>query len=128
MRRPVVFLTISVALLVSAAVPVYDLELGPGTNQGIPQDLESTLGLNILAEAAGEGALAPTELVIDTGVADGIRTPRFSELSIGFVKVSPPIQRSEPSASGRAPASSTRRAATCISRSSARGSTATLLR
>ena len=72
-----------------------------------PQDLESTLGLNILAEAAGEGALAPTELVIDTGVADGIRTPRFSELSIGFVKVSPPIQRSEPSASGRAPASST---------------------
>ena len=73
MRRPVLFLTVSVALLVSAAVPVYDLELGPGTNQGIPQDLESTIGLNILSEAAGAGALAPTELVVDSGRPDGLR-------------------------------------------------------
>ncbi len=71
MRRPWLFATASTAILLAAAVPVFALELGPGSNQGVPQDLESTQGLNILSTAAGEGAIAPTEIVIDTGVAGG---------------------------------------------------------
>ena len=43
------------------------LDVGPGTNKGIPQNLESTAALNVLGAAAGEGATAPTEVVIDCG-------------------------------------------------------------
>ena len=71
MRRPVIFAAGAVAILIAAAVPVFALELGPGSNQGVPQDLESTQGLDILSEAVGEGAIAPTEIVVDAGVPGG---------------------------------------------------------
>ena len=76
MRRPVLFLFASVVLLIAAAFPLHDLELGPGTYKGIPQDLESTIGLNVLSEAAGEGVIAPTEIIIDTGKSGGTRDPK----------------------------------------------------
>jgi RND superfamily putative drug exporter len=75
MRRPALFATVSTALLVAAAVPAFSLEVGPGTNQGVPQTLESTRALVVLGEAAGEGATAPTELVIDTGRPGGADDP-----------------------------------------------------
>jgi RND superfamily putative drug exporter len=61
MRRPVAVAAASVAVLVALAVPVLSLELGPGSNQGIPQDLEGVQGLNVVTDALGEGALAPTQ-------------------------------------------------------------------
>ena len=51
------------ALLLALAIPAFWIDVGPGTNQGIPQDLESTRALNVLGDAAGEGAIAPTEIV-----------------------------------------------------------------
>jgi uncharacterized membrane protein YdfJ with MMPL/SSD domain len=72
MRRPVLFAAGTAALLVALALPVLSLELGPGSNKGIPQDLEGVQGLNVITEAVGEGALAPTALVGDTGVAGGV--------------------------------------------------------
>ncbi len=75
MRRPVLFATGSVALLLAFAIPAFWIEVGPGTNQGIPQNLESTRALNILGEAAGKGATAPTEVVIDTGQPGGAQDP-----------------------------------------------------
>ena len=75
MRRPVLFATGSTALLLAFAIPAFWLEVGPGTNQGIPQDLESTQALNILGEAAGKGATAPSEIVIDTGRPGGVQDP-----------------------------------------------------
>ncbi len=42
MRRPVLFATVSTALLLAMAIPAFWLEVGPGTNQGVPQNLEST--------------------------------------------------------------------------------------
>jgi RND superfamily putative drug exporter len=74
MRRPAVFAAGAVALLLALAAPVLALELGPGSNQGIPQDLEGVQGLNVISEAVGEGALAPTALVIDTGEAGGAQS------------------------------------------------------
>jgi RND superfamily putative drug exporter len=71
MRRPVVVATLTSALLLALVVPVFWLELGPGTNKGIPQDLEGVKGLTIVSETVGEGALAPTTIVVDTGVAGG---------------------------------------------------------
>jgi RND superfamily putative drug exporter len=72
MRRPVAFAAGTAAALVLLAAPVLTLELGPGSNQGIPQDLEGVQGLNVIADAVGEGAIAPTTIVVDTGRADGV--------------------------------------------------------
>jgi uncharacterized membrane protein YdfJ with MMPL/SSD domain len=71
MRRPVVFAGTATAVLLLAAAPLLALQLGPGSNQGIPQDLEAVRGLNILSDAVGEGAISPTEVVVDTGREGG---------------------------------------------------------
>jgi RND superfamily putative drug exporter len=73
MHRPALVAAGSVAILVAAAVPAFFIAVGPGTNRGIPQNLESTEALNVLGAAAGDGATAPTELVVDTGRPGGVR-------------------------------------------------------
>jgi uncharacterized membrane protein YdfJ with MMPL/SSD domain len=67
MRRPVVVAAIAIVLLLLATAPVLTLQLGPGSNQGIPQNLEAVEGNNVLTAAVGAGAVAPTDIVIDTG-------------------------------------------------------------
>jgi RND superfamily putative drug exporter len=71
MRRPAAFAAGTAAVLLALATPVFALELGPGSNKGIPQDLEGVQGLNVIGDAVGEGALAPTNLVVDTGREGG---------------------------------------------------------
>jgi RND superfamily putative drug exporter len=71
MRRPVLVAGIAIVLLLAAAAPVLTLQLGPGSNQGIPQNLEAVEGNNVLTAAVGAGAVAPTDIVIDTGRPDG---------------------------------------------------------
>jgi RND superfamily putative drug exporter len=71
MRRPVVFLAGTVALLLLFAAPVLDLRLGPGSNHGIPRSLPAVKGFDTLAAAIGEGAVAPTDVVVDTGRTAG---------------------------------------------------------
>jgi RND superfamily putative drug exporter len=75
MRRPVPIAVATSAVLLAVAVPVLFLEVGPGTNKGVPQDLESVRGLNILAAEQGEGAIAPTEVIVDTHRAGGVQSP-----------------------------------------------------
>src|ERR671915_882195 len=75
MRRPLVFATGTTVLLLALAAPITALQLGPGSNEGVPQDLEAVRGLNVLSGAVGEGALAPTEIVIDTGRPGGAAAP-----------------------------------------------------
>jgi putative drug exporter of the RND superfamily len=75
MRRPVVFASGAILLLLALAAPVLTLQLGPGSNEGIPQRLESVQGLKVLTEAVGEGAISPTEIVIDTGRDGGAAAP-----------------------------------------------------
>ena len=76
MKRPAVFATATTAALLLLAAPVLQLQLGPGSNEGIPQNLESVAGLNRLAAAVGDGALSPTNVVIDTGRAGGASDPK----------------------------------------------------
>ncbi|MFN2472031.1 MAG: MMPL family transporter [Gaiellaceae bacterium] len=71
MRRPVLFAAGTAALLLLLAAPVLDLQLGPGSNQGVPRHLESMRGYQVLGETVGQGALAPTDVVVDTGRAGG---------------------------------------------------------
>ena len=75
MRRPLPVATVTTAVLIALALPVFSLEVGPGTNKGIPQDLESVRGLNILSAELGEGATAPTDVIVDTHRAGGVRAP-----------------------------------------------------
>jgi putative drug exporter of the RND superfamily len=78
-RRPLAFATATTVLLLVLATPVLALELGPGSNKGIPQDLEGVQGLNVISDAVGDGALAPTALVIDTGRAGGADSREVEE-------------------------------------------------
>jgi putative drug exporter of the RND superfamily len=75
MRRPAFFAAGTTALLLALAIPIFSLELGPGSNKGIPQNLEGVQGLNIISEAVGEGAIAPTAIVVDTGRVEGANDP-----------------------------------------------------
>jgi uncharacterized membrane protein YdfJ with MMPL/SSD domain len=71
MRRPALFAAGAIALLLALALPVTALDLGPGSNEGVPKHLESVQGLAVLSSAVGEGALSPTRIVVDTGRAGG---------------------------------------------------------
>jgi uncharacterized membrane protein YdfJ with MMPL/SSD domain len=66
MRRPVIFAAAASTALLVIAAPVLALKVTPGSNKGIPQTLESMRGLDVLAAAVGEGAIAPAEIVVDT--------------------------------------------------------------
>src|SRR6266542_1044928 len=72
MRRPIAFFAAGAAVLIAAAVPVFGLQLTPGSAQGIPQSPQSVRGLNVLREAVGPGALSPTQIVIDAGRRGGM--------------------------------------------------------
>ena len=74
MRRPIAFFVAGTSVLLAAAVPVFALQLTPGSAQGIPQSPESVRGLNVLRAAVGPGALSPTQIVLDTGRAAGVRS------------------------------------------------------
>ena len=72
MRRPLAVALSTGAVLIALTLPVFALELGPGSNKGIPQDLEGVQGLNVIADEIGEGALAPTVIVVDAKRPGGI--------------------------------------------------------
>src|SRR5439155_1471036 len=44
MRRPVLVASVAIVLLLAATAPVMALQLGPGSNQGIPQNLQAVEG------------------------------------------------------------------------------------
>jgi uncharacterized membrane protein YdfJ with MMPL/SSD domain len=71
MRQPVLFALATTAVLVAAALPILKIELTPGSNKGIPQNLESVRGMNVLAATVGEGAIAPSKIVVDSGRPGG---------------------------------------------------------
>ena len=77
MRRPLLFFAAGAAVLIAAAVPVYALQLTPGSAQGIPQTPQSVRGLNVLRHAVGPGALSPTQTVIDAGKPGAALSPEI---------------------------------------------------
>jgi RND superfamily putative drug exporter len=96
MRRPLPFALATSAVLVALSLPILTLQVGPGTNKGIPQDLPSVQGLNLLGAAVGEGALSPTEVVIDTQRAGGVRDPDVRDAAARLVA----LTKQDPEASG----------------------------
>ena len=112
MRRPVVFASATAAGLVLVALPVTQLNLTPGSNTGVPQTLEAVRGLNVLEDAVGAGALAPSFVVIDTGRAGGVDDPAVkasvSRLQAGLLN-DPEVARVDYESHGPQYVDSTRR-------------------
>jgi putative drug exporter of the RND superfamily len=73
MRRPLLYLAVGAAILLSAAVPSFWLALTPGSSFGIPRFPQSVRGFDILRAAIGPGAVAPSVVLVDTGRAGGVR-------------------------------------------------------
>jgi putative drug exporter of the RND superfamily len=75
MRRPVITLVAGTAVLLAAAAPLVFLRLTPGSISAIPQSTQSARGLALLSDRVGPGAVTPIEVVVDTRIAGGARTP-----------------------------------------------------
>ena len=75
MHRPVRVALGATAVLALLTAPVCQIELGPGTNEGLPRTLESLQGLDVLTAAMGAGATTPSSIVIDTGHDGGADDP-----------------------------------------------------
>jgi RND superfamily putative drug exporter len=75
MRHPKAFAGGTAGFLVLLTLPVLTLQVGPGSNEGIPRDLEAVQGYDVLAAAVGAGATAPTSIVVDAGAPRATRDP-----------------------------------------------------
>jgi RND superfamily putative drug exporter len=75
MRKPAAFLAGGAALLIAIAIPVFALELTPGSAFGIPQHPQAVRGFNVLRHAVGPGALSPTQIVVDAGASGQVEDP-----------------------------------------------------
>jgi RND superfamily putative drug exporter len=75
MRRPVAYLLCAGAVLVALVIPAFDLQITGGDNRGVPHGTEATDGLYLLESTIGPGALAPHQIVVDTGRPAGANDP-----------------------------------------------------
>ncbi len=76
MRRPIPYLAASGGVMLALAViGLTQLHLTSGDNRGVPKTTESTKGLALLEETLGPGALAPNQVVVDTGRPGGAFSP-----------------------------------------------------
>src|SRR5512132_1926602 len=75
MRHPVVYLVGATAAMLALALPALQLHLTGGDNRGVPLTTESTKGLKLLEDSLGPGALAPNQIVVDTGTPGGAFAP-----------------------------------------------------
>ena len=65
MRRPVICLVVAAGLLVAAAVPAFDINIGHAGVSTLPDGIQSKEGFFILEEEFSFGLVTPAEIVID---------------------------------------------------------------
>jgi len=82
MRRPLVVLVGSFAVLVAAAVPTVWLQLTPGSVVAIPQDIQSARALALLRDRIGPGVITPIEVVLDAGAPGRATAPAISAATL----------------------------------------------
>jgi uncharacterized membrane protein YdfJ with MMPL/SSD domain len=71
MRRPVAYLLGTAAVLLALAIPALQLHLTGGDNRSTPRGTQASDGLYLLESTIGPGALAPHQIVVDTGAPGG---------------------------------------------------------
>jgi RND superfamily putative drug exporter len=97
MRRPVQYVLCAGGVLIALAVPALQLHLTGGDSRDSPHGTEATEGLYVLKGTVGPGALAPHQIVVDTGVRGGASSPATvaAELRLaGALRRDPRIQPS----------------------------------
>jgi len=65
MAKPIVFLVAGTAVLVLMALPALGLQLTPGSTFGIPRTSQSVRGFDVLRQAVGPGAVAPSQILVE---------------------------------------------------------------
>jgi RND superfamily putative drug exporter len=75
MRRPVLYLVGASAVMLALAWPAIQLHLTSGDNRGTPRGTQASEGLYLLEGTIGPGALAPHQVVVDTGTPGGATAP-----------------------------------------------------
>jgi uncharacterized membrane protein YdfJ with MMPL/SSD domain len=75
MRQPIPILLASAVVMLAIALPAIGLHLTAGDNRGIPAGTNATDGLLVLERTLGPGALAPNQIVVDTGRPGGALAP-----------------------------------------------------
>ena len=73
MRRPALVAGLTGGFLVLCALPAPFLSLTPGSSKGLPSQVPSVRGLQLLERTLGPGAISPLVAVVDSGHAGGIR-------------------------------------------------------
>jgi hypothetical protein len=76
MRRPVAWLSVSLAIIVVLAWPAREMKLLGATPKLLPGAAESVKGVDILNEEFGENLLSPIQIVVTTP-DEGVFTPKF---------------------------------------------------
>jgi RND superfamily putative drug exporter len=79
MRRPWIWLGVSVALLLALAIPVKDMKLYGANVHVIPADTGAVRGFDTLSRAFGANRLSPIQVVVQTGQQDGVWQPQTLE-------------------------------------------------
>ncbi|MHB8792737.1 MAG: MMPL family transporter [Thermoleophilia bacterium] len=79
MRRPLIFLIVSMAILLALALPVRSMKAGaPGIDNLSPTS-DSRLGVELFAEKWGVGEISPIYIVVKTGEANAVWQRDFRE-------------------------------------------------
>ncbi len=77
MRRPWVWLAVSLGVLVVLAAPVRDLTLYGATPDIMPAEVESTHGVRVMNQAFGQSRLTPVQVVLTAAAPNGVWRPEF---------------------------------------------------
>jgi RND superfamily putative drug exporter len=79
MAKPVYFLVAGTAVLVLMAVPALGLQLTPGSTFGIPRTSQSVRGFDVLRQAVGPGAVAPSQILVASQAPGAVNAPATQE-------------------------------------------------
>jgi RND superfamily putative drug exporter len=80
MRRPWLFLGMTLLILIGMGIPTKDLyAIGTGGAQGAPGDSESRQGFDLMNQSFPVGEVSPISIVLKTPRTDGALEPAFRE-------------------------------------------------
>ena len=85
MGRPIVSIVITAAIMIAAAVPYFDINLGFPSISTFPDDARSKQGFLILQEDFSFGLVEPTPIVVDGDVASPAVSDAIQQLHLLLV-------------------------------------------
>jgi RND superfamily putative drug exporter len=86
MRRPLVVLAGSLAVLAALAVPAAWLQVTPGSVTAIPGNIQSARALALLRDRVGPGVITPIEVVYDAGKRGAARSTAVSAATLRLAR------------------------------------------